>query len=124
MGAPKKINVMKEIFRDSASRKMQQHKAMIQTFLDRGYEIESQEVEEDKGSEGELITNRITTVLKPTADFSLPMIKLVAEEIFGSYHDDNEVFYAYDEAAFQLKAYKKGADIKSFKDPWQIFDLS
>lgn len=114
---------MQEVFRDSSSQKMQKHEQLIASFVERGYEVESQEEFEDKGAGNELISSRVVTVLKPVADFSLPLIKFEASEKFGDYFDDNEEFFPYDEPRFELKAMRKGADVKSFRDPWQPFDL-
>jgi len=123
MGAGAGEQSMPELFRDSSSHQMKNHKAMIQTFLDRGYEIESQEKDEEQGAEGERVARSLTTVLKPTENFSLPLIKLEAREEFGKYFDDNMEFFPHDTPKFELKAFKKGADIKSFRDPWVPFDL-
>lgn len=114
---------MQEIFRDTSSQKMMKHHDLIQSFLDRGYEIESQEEFEDKGADNEVIANRVVTILKPVSDFSLPMIKFEAAERHGDYFDDNEEFYAYEESRFELKAYQKGSDVKAFRDPWRPFEM-
>ena len=124
MGAGAGEKDMPEVFKDSSSQKMKQHKAMIKSFLERGYEIVSQEEDEKHGANNELISRNLLTILKPKENFSLPMIKLDAREIFGKYFDDNMVFYPYDEPKFELKAYKKGSDIKSFRGPWISFDVA
>lgn len=114
---------MQEVFRDSSSLQMQKHLDLIQSFLDRGYEIESQEEFGDKGANNEDIATRIITVLKPVDNYDLPMLKFEATERHGDYFDDNDEFFAYEESRFEMKAYKKGADVKSFRDPWQPFDM-
>ncbi len=114
---------MQEIFRETSSQKMTKHHDMIQDFLERGYEIESQEEFEDKGADSEVIADRVVTVLKPISDYSLPMLKFEAAERYGDYFDDNEEFFAYEEGSrFEMKAYQKGSDVKAFRDPWRPID--
>jgi hypothetical protein len=122
--AGRPVKAMQEIFRESSSQKMMKHYKMIRSFLDRGYEIESEEEFEDKGAQNEIIANRLVTVLKPISDFSLPMLKFDAAEIHGEYFDDNEEFEPFEESRFKMKAYQKGSGVKAFRDPWRPFDLA
>lgn len=114
---------MQEIFRDSSSQKMDKHHELIRKFLENGYEIESQDDFEQMGADNEMISTAVHTILKPKENFALPLIKFEATERFGDYFDDNEEFFPFDEARFELKTFKKGSDVKSFRDPWKPFDL-
>jgi hypothetical protein len=121
--AGRPVKGMQEIFRETSSQKMTKHYTMIQSFLDRGYEIDSEEEFEDKGGDNELIAYRLVTILKPISDFSLPLLKFEAAERHGEYFDDNEEFFPFEESRFEMKAYQKGSGVKAFRDPWRPLDL-
>ena len=113
---------MPEIGDTKSSAQMDQHKKLIQRFLDKGYTIESQEEDEDTGAGGELVAKTCVTILKPPS-YELPYVKFEAQEVFGKYDDEAETFQEWDHPKFQLKAFKKGADMESENDPWDVFDI-
>jgi hypothetical protein len=51
------------------------------------------------------------------------MIKFEAKEIFGTYDFEREAFKKWDAPKFELKSFKKSADVREFNAPWQPFDL-
>ena len=117
-----KIYDLQEIIRKTSSQQMKDHIAVIQKFLERGYKIESQEDSEETGLHGELLNSTLTTSLRPSVT-SLPMVQFKAKQIFGTYDFGKGVFTKWEEPRFDIKMYKKSADIKAFKDPWQGVDL-
>ncbi|MDP3975540.1 MAG: hypothetical protein Q8P95_01350 [bacterium] len=122
MGSGKNYD-LHEVFKDSSSQQMLRHQQTIQAFLDRGYKIESQEKEEDLTAGGDLVAMHLTTVLKPTENFELPMLKLEASEVFGRYFDQEDDFYPHDEPEFKLKMHKKSSGLRAQNDRWMPFDL-
>ena len=120
MGAGRSYS-MDEVGGTQSSAKMAEHRKTIQRFIDKGYEIESQEPEEEEGLGNELITKTLVTVLKPPMS-QMPYIKFEAKEIFGHYNYEDQVFDEYEFPKFDLKTYKRGAGLNNFNDPWDIFD--
>ncbi len=123
MGSKSRKYDMQEIDDTKSSGQMSAHKAVIQRLIEKGYKIESQEDETEEGLGNELISKSLITILKPSSS-QLPMIKLEATEIFGKYNYETQVFEAREAPVFNMKAFKRGADIKSFNDPWDSFDMS
>jgi len=120
MGSGKHYD-LHEVIQKSSSLQMKEHMESLQKFLEHGYEMEEQEEDEETGLHGELLKRTVTTVLKP-ATLSLPMIKFEAREIFGTYDFQKEVFKKWESPKFELKSYKKSADVREFNAPWQPFD--
>lgn len=112
-----------EIAATQSSAKKDNHKVLIQKLERSGYTIESQTENEEKGVDQELISRTLETTLKPPTS-SLPFIKLEGKEIFGHYNYEEQVFQPLDIPKFEMKAYKKGAELHNFNDPWDKFDLS
>jgi hypothetical protein len=111
-----------EIIQKSSSSQMKEHLESLQKFLDHGYTIEEQEEEEETGLHGEVLNTSVVTTLKSPM-VQLPLLKFAAKEIFGTYDFGKEVFNKWDQPKFELKAYKKSADVRDFNAPWQPFDM-
>jgi len=112
-----------EIGATQSSAKKNEHKVFIQRLEKNGYTIQSQDENEEKGLNNELISSTLETTLKPPM-ISLPFIKLEAKEVFGYYDYEQQLFEPLDNPKFQFSAYKKGAKLHNFNDPWDKFDLS
>ncbi|MBT4937326.1 hypothetical protein HON22_05405 [Candidatus Peregrinibacteria bacterium] len=123
MGSKIRKYDMEEINDTRSSGQMSAHKSVIERLLEKGYTIESQEDEIEEGLGNELISKSLVTILKPSTS-QLPMIKFEATEIFGKYNYETQVFEPREAPVFNMKAFKRGADIKSFNDPWDSFDMS
>lgn len=111
-----------EVIRKSSSRQMKEHGEHIKKFVERGYVIEDQQKSEETGLHGELLNTTLITTLKPNTN-ALPKIKFEAREIFGTYDFDKGVFRKWEESKFELKSYKKSADVRDFNSPWQPFEV-
>ncbi len=122
MGAGREKKEMKEMFNTPSSVKLGQHKTFVKTFMDRGYEIESEERDEELAHDGEVISESHITVLRPE-NIDMPKLKFVAKEVFGRVDYDTESFQEYEEPHFEVKTYQKSAHIRSANDPWQSLDL-
>jgi len=101
---------------------MKEHLESLKKFLGHGYTIEDQQEEEETGLHGEVLKKIVITELKPPM-VSLPMLKFEAKEIFGTYDFEKGVFNKWDAPRFELKSYKKSADVRAFNAPWQPFDV-
>ncbi len=123
MGSKSRKYIMNETGDTRSSAKKDEHKRLIEKFLDKGYEIESQESEDEEGLNKELISKSFTTILSPS-NSSLPTIKFEANEIFGNYDYEKQIFDAFEFPKFELNAYKKGSDLKTYNDPWDKLDIS
>lgn len=112
---------MHETGNTQSSAKMAAHKALIEKFLDQGYEIQIQETKNEEGLKNELICKSLTTILTPPRK-DLPQIKFEAKEIFGKYDYQEQIFESFEFPKFELLTFKKGADVKTFNDPWERLD--
>lgn len=112
---------MHETGNTQSSAKMAAHKALIEKFLDQGYEILSQETKNEEGLKNELINKSLITILTPPRR-DLPMIKFEAKEVFGKYNYHEQSFEAFEFPRFELLTFKKGSDVKTFNDPWERLD--
>jgi hypothetical protein len=111
-----------EIGATQSSAKKDNHKVFIQKLERNGYTIKSQDKNEEKGIDHELISRTLETVMAPP-NISLPFIKLEAKEIFGYYDYEEQLFEVLDIPKFEFSAYNKGAKLHNFNDPWDKFDL-
>jgi len=114
---------MPEISETASGAKMDQHEEFIHKFLDKGYEMISQDENEEKGLSKEDISYTLTTILK-AGNIDLPMIKFEAKEVYGNYDYEKQQFDKFDAPKFRLKAYTKSARIENENDPWGSWDLS
>ena len=112
-----------EIESTQSSARTDSHKVFIQRLERGGYTIKSQDKNEEKGVDHELISRTLETVMSPPT-ISLPFIKLEAKEIFGHYNYEEQLFEPLDIPKFEFSAYKKGAKLTDFNDQWDKFDLS
>ena len=111
-----------EIGATQLSVKKDNHKVFIQKLERGGYTIKSQEENEEKGLDNELVSRTLETTLNPPMS-SLPYIRLEAKEVFGYYNYEEELFEPLTNPKFELTAYKKGAELHNFNDSWDKFDL-
>ncbi len=111
-----------EIEATQSSARTDDHKVFIEKLERAGYTIKSQDKNEEKGINHELVTRTLETVMSPPT-ISLPFIKLEAKEIFGHYDYEEQLFEALDIPKFEFSAYKKGATLNDVNDSWDKFDL-
>lgn len=114
---------LSEISDTKSGAKMDEHEEFIQKFLDKGYEIVSQETTKEKGLDQEIISETLTTILK-SANIDLPLVKFEAKEVYGKYNYEKAQFEPFESAKFALKAYTKNARIENRNDPWKAWDIS
>ncbi len=125
MGAPKRVmKGMEEVFHDSSDDKAKKHKAMIKKFIDRGYKIQSEDIQEEEGVGGELIERMHITILEP-ADHTagLPLVKFEAKETFGRYDWNDEAFDEWDEPHFKVDVFQRSSDIRQHNAAWESINL-
>jgi len=112
-----------EIGATQSSAKKDDHKVFIQRLENGGYTIQSQNTNEERSVDDELISSTLETIMNPPMT-SLPFIKLEAKEIFGYYDYEEQLFEPLDTPKFELSAYKKGAELHNSNEEWDKFDLS
>ena len=112
-----------EIGATQNSARTDEHKKFIQKLEQNGYTIKSQDEDEERGIDNELITRTLETIMTPPT-ISLPFIKLEAKEVFGYYDYEEQLFEPLDNPKFEFSAYNKGAKLHNSNDPWDKFDLS
>ncbi len=122
MGAGREKKESKELFSTSSSVKAGNHQTFVKSLLERGYKVESEEKSEETGVGGELISETVTTVLRPS-NHEMPMLKFEATEKFGNYSYEEEAFKQWDEPSFEVKSFQKSAHVMRDNDPWQMIDL-
>ena len=111
-----------EIGATQSSAKKDAHRVFIEKLEQNGYKIQSQDTSEER-IDDELIASTLETVMAPPMT-SLPFIKLEAKEVFGHYDDEEQTFELLESPKFEMRAYKKGAELHNFNDQWDKFDLS
>jgi hypothetical protein len=120
MGVSKKYDLTEIVH--SSKEKWDTFYKLIDKFIAQGYNKTDEEPEDEEGLDHEVISQTITVSLKPP-NYNLPLIKLEGKEIFGRYDYEAEAFEEWDNSAFEMKAYKKGAGSNAFKDRWEMFEL-
>lgn len=125
MGAPKReMRGMEEVFHATSEDKVKKHKATIQQFISRGYQIRSEEVRENEGVGGELIERMHITILEPADHTSgLPLVKFEAKETFGRYDWSDEAFDEWDESNFKVDVFQRSSDIRQHNAAWESINL-
>lgn len=113
---------LQEVFSETNADKWKKHIAFIDNLEERGYNVLSEDKEEETGFDNEMISVTLTTVLEPP-NTDLPELKFVAQETFGHYDYDKKAFDEWDEPRFSLKSYKKGSKIENFNDRWEALEM-
>ena len=111
-----------EIADTQSSAKKDDYKALIDRLLRNKYTISHQESRDERGLDQELLVNVEETVFNPPMS-QLPIMRLEAREVFGYYNFDTEVFTKLNTPKFELKAFKKGAELHHRNDPWDQVEL-
>jgi hypothetical protein len=106
----------------SSKEKWDKFYKLVDKLIAQGYNKTDEEEDEEEGLDHEMISQTITVSLKPP-NYDLPLVKLEGKEIFGRYDYEAESFEEWDNSAFELNAFKKGAGTDSFKDRWEKFEL-
>jgi uncharacterized lipoprotein YajG len=111
-----------EIADTQSSAQFEAHKAMIKKMQSNGYKISYHDKREEHGLDQELLAKVEETILDPPIS-SLPIIKFEARQVFGHYNFNDAVFKPLDTPKFELKSYKKGAELHQRNDPWDKFEM-
>jgi len=111
-----------EIGATQSSARTDAHKIFIEKLERAGYTIKSQDKNEEKGVNHELVSRTLETVMSPP-NISLPFVKLEAKEIFGHYNYEEQLFEPLAIPKFKFSAYRKGATLNDVNDSWDPFDL-
>jgi len=107
-----------EIDQTRAAGKLRQHQEGLARFVKQGYSMVSQNTEKEEGLDHELISQTLTSILKPPSQ-NLPQLKFLAREIYGHYNYETGFFQEYETPKFELEVWEKGSDIASFNHPWE-----
>ena len=100
------------------------HSDLIDMFIDRWYDIDSQDKEKEIWENGAIISIIETTILTPPND-SLPEMRLENKEILWKYDYQLNTFVPHDEPVFRLKAYKRVNTLGSSQFwEWEEMDLN
>lgn len=111
-----------EIAETQSSAKKDAYKALIDRLVRNKYTISHQESREERGLDQELFAQVEETIFQPPMS-QLPIMKLEAREVFGYYNFETEVFTELTTPKFELKAFKKGAELHHRNDPWDAVEL-
>lgn len=120
-----KIMSKKDLFEIAdtvSSMQFDAHREMLKKLQSKGFVLDHQETKEELGLDGECVANVLESTFHPPIS-SLPFVRFEAREIFGQYNYTDETFNMFDVPKFEVKAFRRGAELHQRNDPWEVFDF-